>query len=55
MFNKFFFRLSIHALAAKTQPDKVVRLCQIGDFLRPAFFSEPRAADLIQTCILNSH
>ena len=32
-----FFRLSIHASAAKIQPDKVVRLCQNGDFLRPVF------------------
>jgi len=32
-----FFRLSIHALAAKTHPDKVVRWCQNGDFLRPVF------------------
>jgi len=36
-FNKFFFRLSIHASAAKIQPDKVVRCCQNGDFLRPVF------------------
>jgi len=34
MFNSFF-RLSIHASAAKIQPDKVVRWCQDGDFLRP--------------------
>jgi len=32
-----FFRLSIHASAAKIQPDKVVRWCQNGDFLHPAF------------------
>jgi len=32
-----FFRLSIHALAAKTQPDKVERWCQNGDFLHPVF------------------
>jgi len=32
-----FFRLSIHALTAKIQPDKVVRWCQNGDFLRPVF------------------
>jgi len=32
-----FFRLSIHASAAKIQPDKVVRWCQNGDFLRPIF------------------
>jgi len=37
MFNKFFFRLSTHALAAKIQADKVVRWCQNGDFLRPTF------------------
>ena len=30
-----FFRLLIHALAAKIQPDNVVRWCQNGDFLRP--------------------
>ena len=33
----FFFQLSIHASAAKIQPDKVVRWCQNGDFLRPVF------------------
>ena len=32
-----FFRLSIHSLAAKIQPDKVVRRCQNGDFLHPVF------------------
>jgi len=32
-----FFRLSIHALVAKIQPDKVVRWCPDGDFLRPVF------------------
>jgi len=37
MFNKFFFRLSIHALVAKIWPDKVVRWCRVGDFLRPVF------------------
>jgi len=31
----FYFRLSIHASAAKIQPEKVVRWCQNGDFLRP--------------------
>jgi len=35
VFNKFFFRLSIHASAAKIQPDKVVRWCQSGNFLLP--------------------
>jgi len=37
MFNKFFFQLSMHALAAKTEADKVVPWCQNGDFLRPVF------------------
>jgi len=32
-----FFRLSIHASAAKTQPDKVVQWFQNGDFLHPVF------------------
>jgi len=30
-----FFRLSIHASAAKTELDKVVQWCQNGNFLRP--------------------
>ena len=42
-FNKFF-RLSIHVLAAKIQPDKVARCCQNGDFFAFCIFSEPRAA-----------
>jgi len=29
--------LSIRALVAKTEPDKVVRRCGDGDFLRPVF------------------
>jgi len=29
--------LSIHASAAKIQPDEVVRWCQNGHFLRPVF------------------
>jgi len=37
LLNKFFFRLSIHALVAKTQPDKVARWCRNGDFLRLVF------------------
>jgi len=32
-----FFRLSIHALVAKIQSDKVVRWCPDGDFFRPVF------------------
>jgi len=33
LFNKFFFRLSIHTLVAKIQPDKVVQWCTDGVFL----------------------
>jgi len=44
MFNKVFFRLSIHASAAKIQPDKVDRWCQNGDFFASCIFSEPLAA-----------
>jgi len=33
----YFFRLSIHALAVKIQPNKVVQWCKNGDFLRPVF------------------
>jgi len=32
-----FFQLSIHALVAKIQPDKVVRWCRDCDFLHPVF------------------
>jgi len=44
VFNKIFFRLSIHALAAKMQADKVVRWRQNGDFFASCIFSELRAA-----------
>jgi len=54
MFNKFFFRLLIYAIAAKIQADKVVRWRQNGDFLRPVF--QQAACSTFQTCIiLNSH
>jgi len=36
--------LSIHALAAKIEPNKVGRWCQNGDFFASCIFSEPRAA-----------
>jgi len=39
-----FFRLSIHALAAKIHPDKVVRCCQNGDIFASCISSEPLAA-----------
>jgi len=32
-----FFRLSIHALIPKIWPNRVLRWCQNGDFLRPVF------------------
>ena len=37
VFNKFFW-LSIHASAAKIQPDKFERWCQNGDFCVKAYF-----------------
>ena len=40
---KKFFRLSIHASAAKIQPDKVVRWCQTAIFC-VLYFSVPHAA-----------
>ena len=46
MFNKLF-RLSIHALVAKIQTDKVVRRCADGELLvifEFCIFMEPRAA-----------
>ena len=43
-FNNFFFRLPIHASAAKIQPDKIVRWCQNGDFFAFCIFSELRPA-----------
>ena len=44
----FFFRLLIHALTAKIQPDKVVRRCQNGYFWRPVFAASrmPHISDL---------
>ena len=40
LLNKFFFQLSIYALVAKIQPNKVVRGAQMAifaSFLRPVF------------------
>ena len=37
LFDKFFHRLSIHALVAKIQADKFVRWCQDGKILCPVF------------------
>jgi len=50
-----FFRLSIHTLIVKIQPDKVVRWCAHGDFFvifASCIFS---ACSTFQTSILNSH
>ena len=51
-----FFRLSIHALAAEIQPDKVVRWCQ-NDFLRPVFAASrvPHMSDLHSKFALRPH
>ena len=53
LFNRFFFRLSIHALVLKIRPDKVVRWCQNGDFC--VLYFQRAACSTFQTCILNSH
>jgi len=52
-----FFRLSICALVAKIQPDKVVRWCPDGDFLATfcVLYFQRAACSTFQTCILNSH
>jgi len=52
-----FFRLSIRALVAKIQPDKVVRWCPDGDFLRHFcyLYFQRTACSTFQTCILNLH
>jgi len=57
LLNKFFFRLSIHALVAKIWPDKVVRWCQDGDFLRPVFAVSrlQRISDLHSKFALRPH
>jgi len=56
LLNKFF-RLSIHALVAKTYPDEVVGWCPDGDFLRHfcVLYFQRATCSTFQTCILNSH
>ena len=51
------FRLSIHALVAKIQPDKIVRWCADGNFLRHfcVLYFQRAAYSTLQTCILNLH
>jgi len=57
LFNKFFFRLSICALVAKMEPDKVVRWCADGEFLAIfcVLYFQQSACSTFQTCILNLH
>jgi len=52
-----FIRWSIYALVAKTQPNKVVRWCPYGDFLRHfcVLYFQRAACSAFQTCVLNSH
>ena len=52
-----FFRLSIRALAAKIQPNKVVRWCRDDDFLLHfcVLYFQRAACSTFQTCILNLH
>ena len=51
LFNKFFFRLSIRALGAKIQPDKVVRWCADGKFLAIFYvlYFQQAACSMFQT------
>jgi len=57
LLNKFFFRLSTDALVAKIWPDKVVRWCRDGDFLRPVFAASrvQRISDLHSKFALRPH
>ena len=54
---KIFFRLSIHALVAKIEPDKVVGWRPDGDFLTIfcVLHFQRAARSMFQTCILNLH
>jgi len=47
----------LYALVAKIQPDKVVRWCTDGNFLRHfcVLYFQRAACTTFQTCILNSH
>ena len=55
--NNFFYRLSIQASVAKTQPNKVVRWCADGELLATfcVLYLQRAACSTYQTCILNSH
>jgi len=47
-----FFRLSIYALVAKIQPDKVVRWCPYGDFLCH-FYGRPVVSSIFMAALCN--
>jgi len=49
--------LSIYALVAKIQPDKVARWCADGNFLRHVcvLYFQRATCSIFQTCILNLH
>ena len=53
----FFPRLWIRPLVAKIQPNKVVRWCQNGDFLRPVFAASrmPHISDMHSKFALRPH
>ena len=58
LLNKFFFRLSIHALVAKIQPNKVGGWCPDGDFLRHfcvLYFQRATCTDLHSKFALRPH
>ena len=57
VFSKFFFRLLIHAFAAKIQPNKVVWWCQNGELLRPVFAAShmPHISDMHSKFALRPH
>jgi len=52
-----FFRLPMHALFAKIQPEKLVGWCPDGDFLAIfcVLYFQRAARSTFQTCILNLH
>jgi len=56
MLNKFL-PIVDYALAAKIQPDKVVRWCQNGDFLCPVFSASciPHISDVHSKFALRPH
>ena len=53
LINKFFFRLSIHALVAKIWPDNLWDVADMAIFC--VLYLQRAACSAFQTCILNSH